>query len=116
MSAEEILGYFYDSVTYSRTKKGWRAPLDIESLRGVRLDHDLINAGTGRVIYEAGTKLTPRMLREMTEKKGVEEIIAPREELIGRYAAEDIVNESNGRYYEPSPGRTAYALLNVSHR
>jgi len=111
MSAEEILAHFYDSVTYTRTKKGWRAPLDIESLRGVRLDHDLINAGSGRVIYEAGTKLTPRMLREMTEKKGVDEIIAPREELIGRYSAEDIVNESNGLVFVEAGGEITDAIL-----
>ena len=33
-----------------------------------------------------------------------------------RYVATVIVNESNGRYFEPSPGRTAYLLFTASHR
>lgn len=33
-----------------------------------------------------------------------------------RYVGTVIVNETNGRFYEPSPGRTAYLLVNVSHR
>jgi iron complex outermembrane receptor protein len=32
------------------------------------------------------------------------------------YVGTVIVNETNGRFYEPSPGRTAYLLVNVSHR
>ena len=33
-----------------------------------------------------------------------------------RYVGSVIVNESNGRYYEPSPGRTALYLLSVALR
>jgi DNA-directed RNA polymerase subunit beta len=98
MSAEEILSYFYDTVTYSRTKKGWRAPVDFESLRGIKMEYDFVNAKSGRVVHKAGTKLTPRMLREM-QGKGIDEYVVQSEEIIGRFAAADIVNQKTGLVY-----------------
>ena len=94
----DILKYFYDTVEYVRAKKGWRIPFDYEGLRGLKLAHDLINAKTNRVVVEAGTKLTPRLLRDF-EKKGLEEHVAPHEEIIGRYAAVDIFSEETGLVY-----------------
>jgi len=98
MTSEEILGYFYDRVNYTRTKKGWRAPVDFESLRGIKMEYDFVNAKSGRVVHKAGTKLTPRMLREM-ESKGINEYVVQSEEIIGRYAAADIVNQKTGLVY-----------------
>ena len=95
MTPEDILSYYYDSVTYTRVKKGWKIPLDFEGLRGMKLNHDLINAKSNRTVVEAGTKLTPRLLRDL-EKKGLTEHVAPREEIIGRFAAEDVVDKKSG--------------------
>jgi DNA-directed RNA polymerase subunit beta len=98
MTSEEILDYFYDRVNYTRTKKGWRTPVDFDSLRGIKMEYDFVNAKSGRVVHKAGTKLTPRMLREM-ESKGIDEYVVQSEEIIGRYAAADIVNEKTGLVY-----------------
>jgi DNA-directed RNA polymerase subunit beta len=95
MSPEEILSYFYDKVAFTRTKKGWKTAFVAENLRGVKLTSDLINAKTGKVVAEAGTKMTPRALRQLQEKK-LEEQLVPDEDLIGRYIAEDVVNEETG--------------------
>ena len=48
-----------------RTKKGWRVPVDFESLRGIKMEYDFVNAKSGRVVHKAGTKLTPRLLRSL---------------------------------------------------
>ena len=98
MSPEEVLTYFYDTTNYVRNKKGWQIPLDGDSLRGLKLDYDLLNGKSGRVAVEAGTKLTPRVLRDL-EKKGITEYIAPHAEIIGRFASEDIVNTKTGLVY-----------------
>ncbi len=98
MTPEDILSHYYDSVTYERVKKGWKVPLDTEALRGIKLDHDMINAKSGRVILEEGTKLTPRVLRDL-EKKGIDEHVVPAEEIIGRFASEDVVDEKTGLVY-----------------
>ncbi len=94
MSKEDILKAFYDTVTYSLTKKGWKTPFDAERLRGQKLRHDLVDAKSGEVIIEAEGKITPRLIKKLSEQ-GVKEVLARQEDLIGRYVAEDLIDESN---------------------
>jgi len=98
MTPEDVLRYFYDVVSYERVKRGWKTPFNPDLLRGVKLNADLINAKTGRVAAEAGTKMTPRLLRQLGEK-GMEEQVVTDEELIGRYVASDIINPETGEVY-----------------
>jgi len=98
MTPEDVLNYFYDTVSFERVKRGWKTPFNAERLRGVKLTNDLINAKTGRVAAEAGTKMTPRLLRQLGEK-GLEDQLVADEELIGRYVAKDLVNAKTGEIY-----------------
>ncbi|MCI0431850.1 MAG: DNA-directed RNA polymerase subunit beta [Rhodospirillales bacterium] len=98
MSNEEILNTFYDTVTYGRSKKGWQTAFDPERMRGIKLVADLRNAANGKVMAEAGTKMTPRLSRRLQEQ-GLKEILVGAEELVGRYAAADIINEKSGEIY-----------------
>jgi len=101
MSKEDVLGYFYDQVVYTRIKKGWKTAFDAQRLRGAKLTKDLINAKTGKVVAEAGEKMTPRALKKLDETK-LTEILVSSEELIGSYAAEDLFSESTGEIYAES--------------
>jgi DNA-directed RNA polymerase subunit beta len=58
----------------------------------------MIDADSGEVVVEAGKKLTPRLLKQLTEK-GVKFIKATDEDLVGSYLAEDIVNPETGEVY-----------------
>ena len=58
MDAEEILGYFYGQVVFTRTPKGWARPFDPEAFRGIKLLEPLVDADTGEVVAEADAKLT----------------------------------------------------------
>ena len=98
LTPEEVLAYFYDVVEFKRVKRGWITPFNAEMLRGVKLTSDLINGKTGRVAVEADTKMTPRLLRQLSEK-GMEEQLVADEELIGRYVANDIINVETGEVY-----------------
>ncbi len=98
MSPEEILNYYYGSVNFERTKRGWKTEFQADRLRGVKLVSDLINAKTGRVVVEAGTKMTPRALKQLTEKGMTEQLVTD-EDLIGRYIANDIIDEKTGMIY-----------------
>ena len=95
MSAEDILDYYYGSVDFTRTKKGWKTEFIPESLRGVKLTSDLINATTGRVMVKSGSKMPPRLARQLKEK-GLKEVLVPEEELIGRYVARDLIDDKTG--------------------
>ena len=98
MSIEDILAYFYDKVGFSRAKDGWKTPFDAETMRGMKLTHDLVDAKTGDVVAEEGDKLSPRVCRKL-EEDGLKEILVQDEELYGRYFAEDIINEETGEIY-----------------
>ena len=47
MDAEEILGFFYGQVVFTRSAKGWARPFDPEAYRGITLAEALTDADTG---------------------------------------------------------------------
>ncbi len=98
MSAEEILECFYDKVTFHRTDGGWKTEFRPDRMRGVKLARDLIDATTGERLAEAGTKLTPKLLRHLAAQ-GLREQLVPDEDLAGRYVGEDLINEETGEIY-----------------
>ena len=65
MNSEEILHYFYKSLTFTQAKEGWRMPYMPESFKGVKPMVDLVDAKTGKVVVEAGKKISPRMARKI---------------------------------------------------
>ena len=98
MSGEEILNTFYKQVSYKRTKDGWRVPFDANRLRGYKAINDLVDADTGKVVLEAGKKLTVRQARQLAEK-GLKALRLADDELIGQYIAEDLVNPKTGEIH-----------------
>src|SRR3974377_254459 len=68
LDGETILSTFYKKITYKRAKDGWRVPFDANRFRGYSTTNDLIDADTGKVVLEAGKKLTVRAARQLQEK------------------------------------------------
>jgi DNA-directed RNA polymerase subunit beta len=98
MDGEEILNTFYRQVHYKRAKDGWRVPFDANRLRGYKAVNDLVDADTGKVVVEAGKKITVRQARQLAER-GLKALRMTDEELIGHYIAEDLVNPKTGEIY-----------------
>src|SRR3981081_2943967 len=98
MSGEEILNTFYKQVVYKRSKDGWRVPFDANRLKGYKAVNDLVDADTGRVVVEAGKKLSVRQARQLADK-GLKALRMTDEELIGHYVAEDLVNGKTGEIF-----------------
>ena len=98
MSGEEILNTFYKKIAYKRTKDGWRVPFDANRMRGYKAVTDLIDADSGKVVVEAGKKITVRQARQLAEK-GLKALRMSDEELIGHYIAEDLVNVKTGEIH-----------------
>jgi DNA-directed RNA polymerase subunit beta len=95
MSAEDILGTFYDKVTYTREGDGWRLPFDADRMKGAKLTDDLVDADTGEVVAKAGDKITPRTSRKLLEG-GLKDMYVTSEQLIGHYVGSDLIDESTG--------------------
>ncbi len=98
LDGEEVLNTFYRKLVYKRQKEGWRVPFDATRFRGYKAVNDLVDADTGKVVLEAGKKLTVRQARQLAEK-GLRALRMTDPELIGRYLAEDLVNPSTGEIY-----------------
>ncbi|MGO4717299.1 DNA-directed RNA polymerase subunit beta [Bradyrhizobium sp. 2TAF24] len=98
LDGEEILSTFYKKILYKRTKEGWRVPFDAARFRGYTTINDLIDADTGKVVLDAGKKLTVRAARQLQEK-GLKALRMSDEELVGNFLAEDLVNPKTGEIH-----------------
>ncbi len=98
MDTEEIFATFYNSIIYKKQKTGWSTKYNPESFRGVKLAYDLIDAKSGKVLAEAGAKITPRQAKRLAEE-GLKEFITPQEHLVGKYISQDVVNSDTGEIY-----------------
>src|SRR5450755_4754688 len=98
LDGETILSTFYKKISYKRAKDGWRVPFDAARFRGYSTINDLIDADTGKVVLEAGKKLTVRAARQFQEK-GLKALRMTDEELVGNYVAEDLVNPKTGEIH-----------------
>ncbi|MFZ5616177.1 MAG: DNA-directed RNA polymerase subunit beta, partial [Pseudomonadota bacterium] len=98
MDQEEILDAFYNRVAHAKTKAGWTMPYRAERARGVKLDRDLVDAKTGKVVAEAGKKLSAKAARQLADE-GLKQLLLTDEEMIGRYFASDLVNFENGEIF-----------------
>ena len=95
MSREEVLGTFYAPMTVTKGKKGWTVDFDGDAIKALKLSGDLIDGKSGKVVLEAGKKLTPRTLKKL-EADGVKTLSVPEENLVGTYLANDLVDMTTG--------------------
>jgi DNA-directed RNA polymerase subunit beta len=110
LDGEEILSTFYKKIIYKRAKEGWRVPFDANRFRGYSTINDLIDADSGKVVLEAGKKLTVRSARQLQEK-GLKALRMSDEELVGNYLAEDLVNPKTGEIYAEAGEEITEKLL-----
>ncbi len=110
MDGEEILNTFFKIISYKRSKEGWRVPFDANRMRGYKAVNDLVDADTGKVVVEAGKKITVRQARQFAER-GLKALRMTDEELIGHYIAEDLVNAKTGEIYVEAGGEITEKLL-----
>ncbi|WP_336979536.1 DNA-directed RNA polymerase subunit beta [Altererythrobacter fulvus] len=102
MNGEEILNYFYNTITWARVSgkngDGWKIPFVAEQWRGQKPGFALIDANTGEEVFPAGQKISPRAANKAA-KDGLTDLLIPTEEIFGRYAANDMIDESTGRIW-----------------
>lgn len=98
MTREQVLAEFYEQVTFTKTRNGWKIPFDMTRWRSGKILRDLVDAKSKKVLLKAGEKMTPRLAKKFKEE-GLNEILVPLDDLLGRFAAEDMINESTGEIY-----------------
>ena len=110
MDGEEILRTFFKIVPYKRAKEGWRVPFDADRMKGYKAINDLVDADSGKVVVDAGKKITVRQARQLAEK-GLKALRMTDEELLGHYIAEDLVNTKTGEIYAEAGEEVTEKLL-----
>ena len=112
MTAEEILGFFYGTVNYSRDGAGWKTAFNNEGYQVQKLVRDLIDAKTKKIVANIGDKITKRAARKL-EEGGLKNVFIENDELIGQYISTDIINEKNGEVYFEAGAEITEELLST---
>ena len=100
MDQEGIMDAYYDTVGFKyRRNKGWVTTFFPERVRGTRPAFNLVDAKTGRAFAKAGEKVTPRTVKKIIDEGKITDLLVPFEQIIGRFAAKDIINEETGAIY-----------------
>ncbi|MCG8018255.1 MAG: DNA-directed RNA polymerase subunit beta [Candidatus Thiodiazotropha sp. 'RUGA'] len=90
---EEILSMFFETDSFSLTKRTLKLDLVPERLRGETVSFD-IKTGD-KVLVETGRRITARHIREL-EKAGVNKLDVPREFVYGKVLAHNVVDKETG--------------------
>lgn len=93
-TTEEILDIFFETDSFSYTKKGIVLELHSDHLLGETAAFDIINK-KGKLIVENGSRITHRHLGEI-EKAGIKSLIVPEYYLLGKMLARDIIDTDTG--------------------
>ncbi|MFG6665562.1 DNA-directed RNA polymerase subunit beta [Halomonas sp. HNIBRBA4712] len=94
MSAEEILGEFFETSVFHIEKSGFSVELVPSRLRGDTATFD-IKDGSGEMIVEEGRRITQKHIRQL-EKAGLERLEVPMEYLYGKTLAKDQIDAKTG--------------------
>ena len=111
MDGEEILTTFYDVVPYEKRESGWVTPYKPERWRGVKPEFDLIDADSGEVVAQAGTKISARTAKKIGDT--VKSLLLSQDALTGKYLARDAVNFTTGEIYAEAGDELDAAAINV---
>ena len=98
-SSEDILGMFFDKNIFHVKKNGFSVDLQPERLRGEVASFDMKDRN-GEIIVEAARRITARHVR-LLEDSGLKRLDVPRDYLLDRVTAKDIVDESTGEILLP---------------
>ena len=93
-AAEELLNYYYDTEEVLLEDGSYKKKVDVSLLPGQRATSDIV-APDGEVILKANRKFTRAATRKL-EEKGVEYINISTEDLVGRIASTDVIDETTG--------------------
>ncbi|MFZ5653987.1 MAG: DNA-directed RNA polymerase subunit beta [Pseudomonadota bacterium] len=100
MTTEEMLNSFYEINRFHRDADGsYRYDLVPARLRGDIASFDIRGKG-GKLVVEQGRRITARHIREL-ENAGISQLEVPREYLVGRSLARDVVDPETGEVLLP---------------
>ncbi|MDC0227907.1 DNA-directed RNA polymerase subunit beta [Alphaproteobacteria bacterium] len=111
LTREDILNYFYDTQVYKLKSDKLITNFIANQYKGQRLIYDLIDASTNKIVAKSGEKLNLRDIKKLVEN-GLDSISVSEEEIIGKFIADDIINEDTGEVYAEAGDEISEELIN----
>ena len=108
-TSEEILGMFFEKNGFHVKKGGFSMDLIPERLRGDVATFD-IRASDGKMLVEVGRRITARHVR-LLERSGLRRLDVPRDYLLERVIARDVVDKATGEILVPCNTRISDEIL-----
>ncbi|RMH34143.1 MAG: DNA-directed RNA polymerase subunit beta [Gammaproteobacteria bacterium] len=108
-TTEQILDMFFEHTRFSVHKGEFSMELIPERLRGETALFDITDQ-KGKVIVEAGRRITVRHIRQL-EKAGLKELSVPRDYMLGKILAHDLVDEKTGEVLAEANAELTEELL-----
>src|SRR5690606_37579103 len=92
-SDKELLDRFYRKEDIKISEGQFQRTLDYDLLRGQRALTDFVDPETGKIIVKRGRRISVGAIRQM-QQAGIESVVMDAQELVGKIAADDIVDKS----------------------
>jgi DNA-directed RNA polymerase subunit beta len=93
-STQDILDLFFDRIEFKIKKDSLVMALVPDRLRGETASYDIKDA-EGALLVEAGRRITARHIKQL-EKTNTTELEVPVDYIVGKYAAQDYIDEDTG--------------------
>ena len=95
MTNEKLFSYFYKTKSLQRNKNGWEFDYSEDDYLGSRLDYDIVESKSGKVLAKLGDKFNSLTAKNI-KKEGVKKIFIDNDSLIGKYLSKDIYDSNSG--------------------
>lgn len=109
---EDILNEFFEMTSCHLKNGEYHIDLIPQRLRGEIASFDIHVPGTGELIVEQGRRITARHIKQM-EKAQMKDLIVPRDYLIGKTLAKNIIDTSTGEFIAQANDEVTDELLDV---
>lgn len=108
---EDILTEFFETIPCNLKNGEFHIDLIPARLRGEIASFDIIVPESGELIVEQGRRITARHIKLM-EKSNMHDLIVPREYLVGKILAKNIINIETGEFLAKANDEVTENLLN----
>ncbi len=98
MTHEKLFSFFYESKKLQRKNNGWEFDYVENDFFGTKLDYDLVDSKSGKVLAKYGEKFNSLTAKNI-KKESIKKLFVDDESIEGNYLSKDIFDPNSGIIY-----------------
>ena len=98
MTHEKLFSFFYESKQLQRKNNGWEFDYVENDFLGTKLDYDLVDSKSGKVLAKYGEKFNSLTAKNI-KKESIKKLFVDDESIEGKYLSKDIFDPNSGIIY-----------------